>query len=161
MVYSIRCDFKATNNKAEYEALIIGMNMAHDLGATALLVKSDSLLVVNQMNGEFAAKDSKMTAYLKVAKAKSEKFKPFFIEQIPRDQNTQADALANLGSALSKPLFDNIPMIHLATPSIHNDDVVQIDDEKDNWSSDIRKYLVHDQLPDDRMEEQKIRFIAS
>lgn len=63
-------------------------------------------------------------AYLKAAKAKSENFKPFSIEQIPRDQNTQADALANLGSALSKPLFNNIPMIHLTTPSIDNDDVI-------------------------------------
>ncbi|KAI3746658.1 hypothetical protein L6452_09097 [Arctium lappa] len=88
------------NNEAEYESLIVGMNMAHDLREKGLHVKSDSLLAVNQMNGEFAAKDSKMTAYLKVAKAKSAKFEPFSIKQIPRDLNTQADALANLGLAL-------------------------------------------------------------
>ncbi|KAI3759392.1 hypothetical protein L6452_07169 [Arctium lappa] len=75
MVYSIRCEFKATNNEAEYEALIAGLNMAHDLGATKLHVKSDSLLVVNQMNGYFAAKDSRMTAYLEITKDKSEEFK--------------------------------------------------------------------------------------
>ncbi|KAI3729504.1 hypothetical protein L6452_18164 [Arctium lappa] len=38
IVYSIRCDFKATNNEAEYEALIAGINIAHDLGATHLHV---------------------------------------------------------------------------------------------------------------------------
>ncbi|KAI3707588.1 hypothetical protein L6452_26214 [Arctium lappa] len=161
MVYSIRCDFKATNNKAEYEALIVGMNMAHDLGAKGLHVKSDSLLVVNQINGEFAAKDSKMTPYLKVAKAKSAKFEPFSIEQIPRDLNTQEDALANLGSALSKPLFDTIPMVHLTTSSIDHDDIGQIDDEEEDWSSDIMNYLTREQLPEDRAEARKIRFKAS
>ena len=53
MIYSIRCDFKTTNNEAEYEKLIPGIDMAYDLGAKFLHVKSDSLLVVNQMNGEF------------------------------------------------------------------------------------------------------------
>ncbi|KAI3770601.1 hypothetical protein L6452_01741 [Arctium lappa] len=108
MVYSIRCDFKAMNNKAEYEALIIGMNMAHDLGATGLHVKSDTLLVINQMNGEFEAKESKMTAYLKVAKAKSEVFQHFSITQIPMDQNTQADALANLGTMALQGTQDHV-----------------------------------------------------
>ena len=55
------------------------------------------------MNGKFQAKDSRMTAYLKVAKEKSDRFEKFSIEQIPRDQNTQADALANLGSAFNEP----------------------------------------------------------
>ena len=70
-----------------YEALIVGMNIARELGAITLHVKSDSLLVINQMNEEFATKDSKMVAYLKIAKTKSEYFKTFSIEQVPRDQN--------------------------------------------------------------------------
>ena len=96
MIYSIRCDFKATNNDVEYEALIAGLGMAHDLGEKILHVKSDSLLVVKQMNGEFQAKDSKMMAYLELAKEKLRQFQKFTIEQIPRDQNTEVDALANL-----------------------------------------------------------------
>ena len=60
------------------------MSMAHDLGATKLHVRSDPLLFVNQMNGEFQAKDSNMMAYLKLAKIKSECFEKFLIEQIRR-----------------------------------------------------------------------------
>uniref|UniRef100_A0A803M914 RNase H type-1 domain-containing protein n=1 Tax=Chenopodium quinoa TaxID=63459 RepID=A0A803M914_CHEQI len=60
MVQCICCEFKATNNEVEYEALIVGMNLAKDLGASKLQVLCDSLLVASQMNGEFAAKDSKM-----------------------------------------------------------------------------------------------------
>ena len=67
MIYSIRFDFKATNNEAEYEALIARMDMAYELGTTKLHIKGVSLSVVNQMNGEFHAKDSRMTAYLKLA----------------------------------------------------------------------------------------------
>ncbi|KAI3746799.1 hypothetical protein L6452_09240 [Arctium lappa] len=70
MVYTIQCDFNATKNEVEYEALIVRMDMAHNLGATGLHVNIESLFVVNQMNGEFTAKDSKMKAYLKVAKTR-------------------------------------------------------------------------------------------
>jgi len=106
MIYSIRCDFKTTNNEVEYIALIARIDMAYDLGATMLHVKNDSLLVVNKMNGEFQAKDSKMMAYLKLAKTKSERFENILIEQIPRDQNTQVDTLTNLRSTLGKNLRD-------------------------------------------------------
>ena len=113
------------------------------------------------MNGEFAFKASKMTAYLKVAIAKSKNFKPFPIDQIPRDQNTQADAITKLWSALSKPIFDNISMIHLAAPSIKNNDIVQIEEEENDWSHDIQNFLIHNLLPEDKMEARKIRFKAS
>ncbi|KAI3746808.1 hypothetical protein L6452_09249 [Arctium lappa] len=163
MVYSIRCDFKATSNEAEYEALIAGIKIAHDLGATRLHVRSDSSLVVNQINGEFAAKDSRMIADYKIVKEEAKKFSHFVIEQIPRDQNTQADALANLGSALTRTTFDNIPVVHLAIPSIKEDDNISVApiEEENSWSDDIQNYFEHDQLPDDKMEARKIRFKAS
>ena len=105
IVRAITCNFKATNNEVEYEALIAGMDLAHQLGATELNVSSDSLLVVNQIKGEFAAKDAKMTSYLDLAKKKSKEFQEFSVQQVPRNQNTQADALANLGPALSGNTF--------------------------------------------------------
>ncbi|KAJ9536419.1 hypothetical protein OSB04_un000411 [Centaurea solstitialis] len=91
IVYSIRCEFKATNNEAEYEALIAGLDIALRLGARQLHVRSDSLLVVNQVNGDFQAKDSKMMSYLKAVKDRIARFEHFLIEQIPRDLNMQAD----------------------------------------------------------------------
>ena len=129
--------------------------MAYDLGAMILHVKSNSLLVVNQMNGEFQTKDSKMTTY-----------SSWTIWEIldwtdPRDQNTEADALANLGSAFNEPTIDCIPMIHLTGPSIENKEVVQIDDQVYNWSLGIWNYLKHDRLPEYEMEAKKTRFKAS
>ncbi|RRC42143.1 reverse transcriptase-like protein, partial [Escherichia coli] len=112
LVYSIRCEFKATNNEAEYEALIAGLDIALRLGAKQLNVRSDSLLVVNQINGDFQAKDSRMTSYLKAVKDRIARFEGFSIEQISRDLNMQADALANLGSAFNDPFMENIPILH-------------------------------------------------
>ncbi|KAJ9544377.1 hypothetical protein OSB04_024084 [Centaurea solstitialis] len=59
-----------------------------------------------------------MMSYLKVVKERIARFDHFSIEQIPRDQNTQADALANLGSAFNDPLMESILILHLTTPTI-------------------------------------------
>ncbi|KAL3537003.1 hypothetical protein ACH5RR_000369 [Cinchona calisaya] len=48
LTYALRFGFKATNNEAEYEALICGMEMAHQMGARTLKIHSDSQLIVNQ-----------------------------------------------------------------------------------------------------------------
>ncbi|KAJ9544403.1 LOW QUALITY PROTEIN: hypothetical protein OSB04_024110 [Centaurea solstitialis] len=158
MVYSIRCEFKTTNNEAEYEALIAGLDMAYNLGARWLHVRSDSLLVVNQINGEFQAKDSKMISYLKIAKDKIARFDKFSIEQIPRDLNMQADALANLGSAFNEPTLESVPIIHLMSPTIEE---AQMIEENHDWSNDIWNYLKNDQLPEDKLEARKVRLKSS
>ncbi|GFZ18321.1 hypothetical protein Acr_27g0000600 [Actinidia rufa] len=64
MEYAIRMGFKATNNEAEYEALLAGLRVATELGAQSLEVFSDSQLVVNQVQGDYLAKDARMIAYL-------------------------------------------------------------------------------------------------
>ncbi|KAJ9560378.1 hypothetical protein OSB04_005538 [Centaurea solstitialis] len=158
MVYSVRCEFKTTNNEAEYEALIAGLDMAYNLGARWLHVRSDSLLVVNQINGEFQAKDSKMISYLKIAKDKIARFDKFSIEQIPRDLNMQADALANLGSAFNEPALESVPIIHLMSPTIEEAQVIE---ENHDWSNDIWNYLKNDQLPEDKLEARKVRLKSS
>ncbi|XP_056695833.1 uncharacterized protein [Spinacia oleracea] len=63
IAHAICYDFKATNNEAEYEALIAGMTLATELGASGLNIFSDSQLIVNQINGNYEAKDLKMTLF--------------------------------------------------------------------------------------------------
>ncbi|KAJ9542677.1 hypothetical protein OSB04_029183 [Centaurea solstitialis] len=82
-------------------------------------------------------------------------------EQIPRDLNAQADALANLGSAFNEPTLESIPIIHLTTSSIEAKEKVQMVEEVYNWSLDIWNYLKYDRLPDDKMEARKTRSKAS
>jgi len=61
---ALRFAFKANNNQSEYTTLIFGMLLAKEMGAQSLLAKSDSLLVIGQVTGEYQAKDPQMAAYL-------------------------------------------------------------------------------------------------
>ncbi|KAL0449498.1 UNVERIFIED_CONTAM: hypothetical protein Slati_1506200 [Sesamum latifolium] len=62
--FTVKFDFKASNNEAEYEALVIGMRMAHEAGARHLLAYSDSQLIVKQVEGAYEAKEENMIQYL-------------------------------------------------------------------------------------------------
>ncbi|XP_068503721.1 uncharacterized protein [Phaseolus vulgaris] len=80
---ALRFAFKASNNQAEYEALIAGMLLAKQMGAKSLLAKSDSLLVTEQVTGEYQAKDPQMGAYLEYGKILKETFAVFELVHIP------------------------------------------------------------------------------
>ena len=61
---SLRLNFSATNNEAEYEALLKGMKMVQKMGGKAVRAFSDSKLVVGQVRGDLEARDSRMQEYL-------------------------------------------------------------------------------------------------
>ena len=61
--HAVNLHFKCTNNIAEYEALILGLNRLKNLGARRVTVLGDSELVVKQVNGEYAAKHPRLRAY--------------------------------------------------------------------------------------------------
>ena len=62
--HSFRLGFEASNNEAEYKALLAGLRVVSDLGVKEVEVYSDSRLVVNQVKGSFEAKDPRMMEYL-------------------------------------------------------------------------------------------------
>ena len=61
---SLRLDFSATNNEAEYKALLVEMAMVLRMGEKSIKLFSDSRLVISQVRGEFEAKDERMQGYL-------------------------------------------------------------------------------------------------
>ena len=92
-------DFSATNNEAEYEALVIGIAMVQRMGGKSVKVFSDSRLVVGQVKGEFEAKDERMQGYLSQVKCLQLKFNSFELLHIPRNGNAHADSLAMLATS--------------------------------------------------------------
>jgi len=82
---ALRFAFKASNNQAEYEALIAGMLLAKEMEAKGLLAKSDSLLVTGQVKGEYQAKDPQMAAYLEYVQVLEETFEVFELVHVPRE----------------------------------------------------------------------------
>ena len=69
MEYALRLEFSATNNDAEYEAVLAGLEIAKEIGIRSIYIYSDSKLIVNQILGEFQTKGERLTAYLNKAKA--------------------------------------------------------------------------------------------
>ena len=104
---SLRLSFPATNNEAEYEALLAGMIMVKRLGGKAVEIFSNLRLVVEQINGDFKARDQRMQRYLSKIRRLQSNFEAFSIKQIPRSKNSHADSLAILpphqGKAFLEP----------------------------------------------------------
>ena len=90
----------ATNNVAEYEALILGLEEARRRGITRLDVRMDSLLVVRQMQGLWKIKHPGLRPLALRAGALLAEFPTRTIEHVPREENSHADRLANLAVEL-------------------------------------------------------------
>ncbi len=85
----------ATNNVAEYTALIIGLEEAQRHDVQDLDIRMDSKLVVEQMNGKWKIKHPNLKPLAQQAGALLASFPTWRIRHVPREQNTTADALAN------------------------------------------------------------------
>ena len=97
---SFKLEFPYSNNTAEYEAYLIGLVAAVEMGVKHLKVMGDSDLVVCQAKGIFSLKEPSLTPYRAIAQKMEEKFSTFEIEHSPRNENRFADALATLGSQI-------------------------------------------------------------
>ena len=64
----IRLDFPMTNNEAEYEALVVGLDLARAVGAENMVVYCDSQVVTSQVNGDYEYKNGRMKKYLEEVK---------------------------------------------------------------------------------------------
>ena len=115
---SLRLDFSATNNEAEYEALLEGMSMVQKLGGNSVNMFSDSRLIVGQVNGELEARDKRMQEYLDQAKCLQSHFDSFSLLQILRSGNTHADSLATLATSSGQRLPRVILVEDLYKPSV-------------------------------------------
>ena len=156
---SLRLNFSATNNEAEYEALLMGMMMVQKMGRKTLRVFSYSKLVVGQVRGDLEARDSRMQKYLCQIKIIQEKFEVFNLSYIPRSGNTYADSLATLAMSSAQDLPRVVLVedlythtsIHQGTPRIHH---IRLGP---SWMDSISLFLEKDVLPEEKSEANKIR----
>lgn len=85
----------ATNNVAEYQALLLGLKEAKKLGATQLGIYSDSELLIKQIEGEYRVKSDNLKDLFRKAIKALKKFSRSDFFHIPREENKEADRLAN------------------------------------------------------------------
>lgn len=88
---------ETTNNVAEYTAVIEGLARAGELGATHVTVRSDSLLLINQLTGRYRVKSAHLEPLHRRARSIAAGFDGVSFEHVRREQNQEADRLANEG----------------------------------------------------------------
>jgi len=84
-----------TNNIAEYEALLWGLRAARALGASTVIVRADSELIVKQLNGEYRVKNEGLKPLFVAAQSLRRQFDSVTFKHVRRAENAAADALAN------------------------------------------------------------------
>jgi ribonuclease HI len=158
---SLRFEFKASNNQAEYEALIVGMMLAHEMGAENLRAKCDSQLVTSQITGKYQTKDSQLVKYLAKVQDLAKRFIFFEAVYVPREQNSRADLLAKLAS--TKRPGNNRTVIQevVATPNTNTESVHHVADGKEGWIEPLLRYLTGSFTPNSSEDEQIVRKRAS
>jgi ribonuclease HI len=141
--FAYRLEFDATNNVAEYEALLLGLELCKDRGVKCLNIKGDSDLVIQQLKNKFACKSKRLKGYRNAIWDLLNDLDAFNLIAIPREQNSKADELAVATSTLQLPdglIDENISVEVLFQPLVPNNvDHWQVfDDDKH-----VIKFLTH------------------
>ena len=98
---AIRFEFSASNNEAEYEAIMSELNLVLALATSKLIIYSDSQLIVGHIQEKYEAKDEHVSQYLMKVRDSLKQLDEWAIEKVPQANNMQADAL--VGIAVSLP----------------------------------------------------------
>ena len=156
--YALRFSFQASNNEAEYEAVIVRLNLAHSMEADQLEVSNDSQLVAKQIEDSYEARGEKIILYLKKVRELLKKFIQVQVKHVPRTENSRVDALAKLATASQEDLGRLIPIYHLLERSVNidNGEISPVMSEL-SWMDPIWDYLVERTLPSDLKEASKLR----
>ena len=156
----IRLDFPTTNNEAEYEALVAGLDLAKVAGAENMIIHCDSQVIMSQINGDYECTNERMKKYLEEVKNRSSSLEVKFV-QIPREENECADRLAKAASVefmiTSKQVLSFVQISSLI------DDGAQMQEVnfEENWTTPLIAYLRSDILPDEKDAARKLKVQAS
>nr|XP_016507384.1 PREDICTED: uncharacterized protein LOC107825062 [Nicotiana tabacum] len=122
--------------------MIAGLELAQELRIEKVIIKSDSQLMVNQMQGTYTAREAKMQQYL---------------EKIPREENVEANALANLASAAEVTNEENASVIHLFHSVLDQDkNELNYNDLTWDWRNEIVNFLQYGILLEDNKKAQAL-----
>ena len=127
--------------------------------ATELMVYSDSQLVVNQISGDYEAKDDRMAKYQELVRKEINKFEVVRIEQIGRAENSRADELADFASMADTFVPHPLLIDYLPRPSIEEPEVEEVCcAELDlSWMDSIIAFFKDCVIPKEKIKANKIR----
>uniref|UniRef100_A0A803MBS0 RNase H type-1 domain-containing protein n=1 Tax=Chenopodium quinoa TaxID=63459 RepID=A0A803MBS0_CHEQI len=147
---------------AEYQALIMGLQMVVEMEIQDLDVYGDSQLVISQLLGKYEVKKEDLIPYHKHASRFLDKFDIVKLSHVPRSANKMADALAGLAATLALGAEEimyvpvcNRWVVALEEYEVEDDEVEEVDMitvcqiDKEDWRQPIIDYLEHQKLPND------------
>jgi ribonuclease HI len=168
----MQIQYKASNNGAEYEALIHGLRIVVYLGIKQLLTFGDSKVVIEQVNKEWDYVKDTMDAYCAEICKLEGHFDGIEFQHVPRNNNVAADILSKLGSRqalvpagvlvqdlrkLSIKLLDpdntKLPQ-HDPTSAPPRD--VLMTEKEDDWRKPFIDFILDQLVPDDKAEHERI-----
>ncbi|XP_057808901.1 uncharacterized protein LOC131023379 [Salvia miltiorrhiza] len=137
--FAIKFTCRLSNNEAEYETVVRGAHILSELKAECVIINTDSQLVAQQLSGAYNVRDQWMKAYhCKISELKG-KFMEFKIEQISREENTKADLLACMASAVEQTWSDEIILLcdtrEMGTSQVFSVEI------RDDWRAPIIHFL--------------------
>ena len=153
--YALRFKFQASNNEAEYEALLAGIRMCKAAGARKVDAYSDSQLVVSQYHGDYEATHPAMIKYLQAVRTEAGAFDEFNLSQVPRSENNQADPLSKLASSASCDTPRSVFWEVMEKRSI-DEHPIGVLDRSSTWMDPIRAYLLDNTLPNAYTYSEKV-----
>jgi ribonuclease HI len=156
---SLHFAFKASNNQAEYEALIAGIKLAREMEVTDLRAKSDSQLVTNQVSGDYQTKDPQLIKYLEKVQSLASQFKCFELIYVPREQNARADLLSKLASTKKPGNNRTVIQETIAKPSSETVEIQMVVEGSD-WRYPLIRYLQDEVLPEENEEAARLKKVA-
>jgi ribonuclease HI len=179
--YVLRLHFPASNNVAEYEALVNGPRIAVELGVRRLDARGDSQLVIDQVMKNSHCRDRKMETYCDEVKRLEDKFYGLELNHVARRYNKTADELAKIASGqttvppnvLSKDIYQPSVQINDApepeeasaqpeVPAIAEGEALRVEEERNgvtpvpNWQTPYLEYLLRGELPLDKAEARRL-----
>ncbi|XP_020412323.1 uncharacterized protein LOC109947171 [Prunus persica] len=164
--YSFFLSELCSNNVAEYQVLIMGLQMAVEMKISSLEVYGDSMLVINQLLTHYEVRKDDLIPYHQLATKLLERFDFVTLEHVPRKDNQMTDALANLATtlALTKDEAINLPVcqrwvvpLTLGTSQEGVNIISVLFIDVDDWRQPLIDYLEHGKLPDDSRHRSDVR----
>jgi ribonuclease HI len=159
--FAVKLDFVTTKN----EAVIAGLALSREMGATNVEIRSDSQVVVGQVQGQFEAQEDRMARYLEQVLRFQSYFERVVITKIPRDENTRADEFSKIASGTDEEIKASKRQIIVLTESsiTLRTDVMEAGPTQDEpeWAVEIIQFLRNGSLPEDKVAAWKVKIQAT
>jgi ribonuclease HI len=166
--YVLQIHYKASNNGAEYEALIHGLRIIVSFRIKRLIAYGDSKVIIDQVNKACNVKKETMNAYCAEVRKLEDHFEGLEFHHVSRDNNMAVDVLSKLGPKralvpagvfvqdLCKPSIRLLSDSETSPSDVPGSRDVLMMEAEDYWRLDFIAYIMEKRVPEDKVEREKI-----